>query len=65
MLYSVYLAWAGFDLTKLVVIDTDYIGSCKSNYNTITTTNAPNLIKLRSLIAPGFVMCDTTGSNQR
>ena len=28
----------GFDLTTLVVIDTDCTGSCKSNYNTITTT---------------------------
>jgi hypothetical protein len=27
--------------TTLVVIDTDYTGSCKSNYHTITTTTAP------------------------
>jgi hypothetical protein len=32
--------WAGFQLTTLVVIGTDYIGSCKSNYHTITTTTA-------------------------
>jgi len=32
---------AGIELTILVVIGTDYIGSCKSNYNTITTTTAP------------------------
>ena len=38
MLYQVHLTWAGFELTKLVVIGTDCIGSCKSNYNTITTT---------------------------
>jgi hypothetical protein len=31
MLYLVRLAWAGFELTALVVIDTDFIGSCKSN----------------------------------
>ena len=31
----------GFELTTLVVIGTDYIGSCKSNYHTITTTMAP------------------------
>jgi hypothetical protein len=37
MLYRVHLAWAGFELTKLVVIGTDCIGSCKSNYHTITT----------------------------
>ena len=30
--------WAGFELTTLVVINTDCIGSCKSNYHTITTT---------------------------
>ena len=29
--------WAGFEHTTLVVIDTDCIGSCKSNYHTITT----------------------------
>jgi len=32
--------WAGFKHTTLVVIDTDYIGSCKSNYNTITAATA-------------------------
>jgi hypothetical protein len=26
MLYRVHLAWAGFELTTLVGIDTDYIG---------------------------------------
>jgi hypothetical protein len=40
MLYRVYLAWAGFELTTLVVIDTDCMGSCKSNYHMITTTTA-------------------------
>ena len=29
------------ELTTLVVIDTDCIGSCKSKYHTITTTTAP------------------------
>jgi hypothetical protein len=33
--------WLGFDLTTLVVIGTDYIGICKSNNRTITTTTAP------------------------
>ena len=37
MLYWVHVAWAGFKLTTLVVICTDCIGSCKSNYYTITT----------------------------
>jgi hypothetical protein len=38
MLYRVHLAWAGFELTTLVVICTDCIGSYKSNYDMITTT---------------------------
>jgi len=41
MLYRVHLSWAGFALTTLVVIDTDYIGSYKSNYYMITTTTVP------------------------
>ena len=31
---------AGFELTTLVVIGTGCLGSCKSNYHTITTTMA-------------------------
>ena len=38
MLYRVHLAWTGFELTTLVVVVTDYTGSCKSNYHTIMTT---------------------------
>ena len=41
MLYQVHLALAGFELTTLMVIDTDCIGSYKSNYHTITATTAP------------------------
>jgi len=41
MLNRVHLAWAGFELT-LMGIATDCIGSCKSNYYTITTMTAPN-----------------------
>jgi len=37
MLYWVHLARVWFKRTTLVVIDTDCIGSCKSNYHTITT----------------------------
>ena len=40
MLYWVHLAWAGFEITSSVVIGTDCIGSCKSNYHTIKTTTA-------------------------
>ena len=43
MLYRVHLAWAGFELTMLVVIGTDCIDSYKSNHHTITTTTAPLL----------------------
>jgi hypothetical protein len=33
--------WLRFELTTSVVIGTDCIGSCKSNYHTITATMAP------------------------
>ena len=38
MLPQVHLVWAEFKLTALVVICTDCIGSCKSNYHTMTFT---------------------------
>jgi hypothetical protein len=41
MLYREHLAWAWFKLTMLVVIGTDCIGSCKSNYHAIMPTMAP------------------------
>jgi hypothetical protein len=41
MLYRVQLAMSSIQLTTLVVIDTDCIGSRKSNYHSITTTTAP------------------------
>ena len=41
MLYWVHLAWVGFELTTLLVIGTDCIGNCKSNYHMITTTTVP------------------------
>ena len=37
----VHLALIRFELTTSVVIGTDCIGSCKSNYHTITATRAP------------------------
>jgi len=37
MLYRVHLAWAGFELTALVEIGTDCVGT--SNYHTITTVS--------------------------
>ena len=36
MLYT--SLWSRFELTTSVVIGTDCIGSCKSNYHTITVT---------------------------
>jgi hypothetical protein len=33
--------WSRFELTTVVVIGTDCIGSCKSNYHTISTRTAP------------------------
>jgi len=39
MLYT--SPWLRFELTTAVVIGTDSIGSCKSNYHTITAMTAP------------------------
>ena len=43
MLYRVHLAWVVFELITLVVIGTDCIGNCISNYHMITNTMAPRL----------------------
>ena len=43
LLYLVHLTSAGFELTTLVLIGTDYIGSYQSNYHTITTKTATNI----------------------
>ena len=45
MLYRAHLACAGFELTTLVVIVTDFIGSLKSNYQTIMATTVPSVMK--------------------
>ena len=50
MLYRVQLAGAGFELITLVVIDTDWIGSCKSNYHMITTATPPYLMECRAFL---------------
>jgi len=42
MLFRVHFSWARFERTTLAVIGTDCIGSCKSNYHTITVTTAPS-----------------------
>ena len=54
MLYMVYLASTWYELTASVMIGTDCIGSCKSNYHMITTATTPKLLvgtsnKLHSL----------------
>jgi hypothetical protein len=69
MLYRIHLAWAGFEVTTLVVISTDCIGSCKSNYHAITTALGsqiwswsngiciyPNLKEI-SVCKMGFIFC--------
>jgi len=50
MLHRVHLTWTGFELTMLVVIVTDCIGSYKSNYHTITTMMAPPPIASHNLV---------------
>jgi hypothetical protein len=47
------IARVGFKLT-LVVIGTDCIGSCKSNYHTITTMMAPFIISSEPV--PTFIL---------
>ena len=45
-LYRVHFAWVEFELTTLVMIGTDCIGSYKSNYHTITTTMSPKSLSI-------------------
>ena len=40
MLYT--SPWSRFELTTSVVIGTDWLGSCKSSYHTITATKSPS-----------------------
>jgi len=51
----------GFELTTLVVIDTDCICSCKSNYDMFTTTTSPlHVVSLRfyyMYYLYGFITC--------
>ena len=50
MLYT--STWSRFELTTLVVIGTDCIGSCESNFQMITATTAPRNIDLSSSTDP-------------
>jgi hypothetical protein len=56
MLYT--SPWSRFELTTSVVIGTDYIGSCKSNYHTITATTIPynNLTILKDVRKSYFLL---------
>jgi hypothetical protein len=42
--------WSRFELTTSVLIGTNYIGSCKSNYHTITATTPPTFSKTKYLL---------------
>ena len=54
MLYRVHLALAGFELTTLMMLGTDYIGCCKSNYYTITTVTTIYEYKKLQMCLLGF-----------
>jgi hypothetical protein len=43
MLYRVHLAMSGIRGNNLVVIGTDFTGSCKANYHTTMTASKINL----------------------
>jgi hypothetical protein len=62
MLHRVHFAWAGLELTTLVVINPDCTGSWKSNYHTIMTMTAPHMVikQMRSLWQPEFCSCNCT-----
>ena len=65
MLYS--SPWSRFEITTSVVISTVYIGSCKFNYHTITTTKATGFTVYFSfrelLIMKTFFMEDLRSGN--
>jgi len=48
-LHRVHLAWAGFEVTTLLMKGTDCIGSCKSNYHTSMTMTAPSTTLCQAL----------------
>ena len=66
MLYRVYLACAGVELTTLVVIGSDCICSCKSNYHMLTTMTTNDIIKefkLGYLSLTSYPLGNPTGHN--
>ena len=54
MLYT--SPWSRFELTTSVVISTDCIGSCKSNYHTITATTAPELCNVHWVLLAHYYL---------
>jgi hypothetical protein len=50
MLYRVHIAWAGFEFPPLVVIRTEWTGSCKSIYHAITITMAPYILMSNAMV---------------
>ena len=46
--------WSRFELTMSKVIGTDCIGSCKTNYHTITTTTAPRNLNVFTVLKITF-----------
>jgi hypothetical protein len=53
------LPWVGFELTIFVVIGTDCIGSCKSNYHMITTKTAPLVFICTPQINKAYLVTDS------
>ena len=63
MLYRVHPTGTGFELKMLVVIATDWIGGCKSNYHTTwplswNTTSFKNSILVNGYFVNGQPDCD-------
>ena len=53
-----------FELATLVVIGTDCIGSCKSDYHTITTTMAPSFQLYACELIAEFLLKNITFSDK-
>ena len=60
---STYRLSAGFELTTLMAIGTDCMGSCKSNYHTVTTTTVIWTTILGSPRTPSHLCVDRVEKN--
>ena len=56
MLYRIHIVMSGIWTHFSDDIGTDYIVSCKSNYNTITTTEAPSRLHLMAKSCLAFLV---------